>query len=116
MRLGVVGSRDFGDDELVWSTLDWVHATYGITEIISGGARGPDRESVRWAKANNIPVTEHLADWEKHGRAAGYIRNHDIVTDSERILAFWDGVSKGTYHSITLARRHKIPRKIIYPL
>jgi hypothetical protein len=32
-------------------------------------------------------------------------RNPDIVADVERVVAFWDGASRGTRHIIELARR-----------
>ena len=108
LTLGVVGSRDFDDQVL----LDFVMAEYmieydGNLTIVSGGARGADREAKIWAQVQEprLPITEYYAEWDKHGKAAGYIRNAEIVKASDEILAFWDGKSKGTQHTINLAKK-----------
>ena len=50
------------------------------------------------------------AEWKKYGKRAGYIRNHDIIKNSDHVVAFWDGKSRGTLHSIELARdKYHIP-------
>lgn len=110
MKLGVVGSRGFDNWSVIRATLDRIRESKKITSIISGGARGPDKLGARYAKEHGIPLTEHLPDWEKHGRSAGYIRNVDIVNDSDIILAFYDGRSSGTKHTMTTA--HEQGKKV----
>lgn len=44
------------------------------------------------------------ADWNQYGRSAGYIRNKQIVDDCDRLVAFQFNNSRGTQHSIDLAR------------
>lgn len=112
--LAVVGSREFGDEEHVCRILDAIHARLKIKRIVSGGARGPDRWAIVWAKKNNVPYSEHLADWNRWGKSAGFRRNADIVNECERLVAFWDGESKGTKSSIGIARKQKKPRRIVY--
>lgn len=113
MKLAVVGSRTFNDYELLKKELDNIHKETPITLIISGGAKGADSLSERWAHENNIPTQIFKPMWEKFGKQAGFLRNKDIVLNSEQVLAMWDGVSKGTLHSINIADHHQIPYKIV---
>jgi len=101
MKLAVVGSRGFNDWNLFKSIMDKLT----IDEMVSGGAPGADAFAERYAKENNIPMTVLPADWNKHGRAAGFIRNVDIWDASTSGIAFWDGESKGTKHSFDIAKK-----------
>ena len=47
----------------------------------------------------------HPADWERHGKAAGPIRNAEMADVSDALIAFWDGQSCGTKSMIELAKR-----------
>jgi hypothetical protein len=96
MKVAVIGSRTFNDYELVKETL----TKLDITLLISGGAKGADSLGERYANENNITTLIFKPDWERHGRGAGMIRNTDIVKNSDIVVAFWDGSSKGTLDSI----------------
>lgn len=100
MNIGIVGSRDFLDCDLLRTTIDNLRENYEVESIISGGARGADSLAKRYATQNDIPLVEHLAQWDVHGKSAGYIRNSLIWKDSDLIIAFWDGKSRGTKHTI----------------
>lgn len=99
MKLGVIGSRDFDDYELLKLKLD---AIKDLTEIVSGGARGADKLAEFYGKVNGIKVTIFLPDWSK-GKSAGFTRNTQIIEYSDQILAFWGG----TLDSIDKARKLK---------
>lgn len=99
MRVAVVGSRTFGDYKLMCEVLD----NMNISEIVSGGARGADKLAERYASERGLSTRVFKANWKKHGIRAGYIRNHDIINNCDVVVAFWDGKSKGTKHSIDLA-------------
>lgn len=121
MKLGIVGSRTFGDYELLKETLAPFLHYYKIKflpldcfVIISGGARGADSLAERYIKDYGLECFIFRPDWNKHGKAAGYIRNQQIVDESDVIVAFWDGESKGTKDTIDKARRAKKPTFIIY--
>lgn len=113
MKLAVVGSRGFNNYGLLKHKLDVIHEKRGITLIVSGGAKGADSFAEQWAKENSVPTKIFYPEWDKHGKKAGYIRNVEIVQNSDALIAFWDGVSKGTEHSINLARAQEIPVSII---
>ncbi len=73
--------------------------------VLSGGARGADKLGEQWATENNIPIEKYLADWDKYGKAAGYIRNAKMVENANSLIALWDGASKGTKHMIDIAMK-----------
>lgn len=113
MTLAIIGSCTFSDYDLLCRTMDqWFPS--GVTEVVSGGARGADRLGAQWAREQDIPVREFLPDWDTHGKRAGYLRNVDIVAAADVVLAFWDAVSKGTGHSLTLAKKSKKTTLIVY--
>ena len=101
MKIAVVGSREFPYKALVTLVLEYTAHSHDV--IISGGARGVDTWAKEYALAHNIKYEEYPAEWDKHGKSAGYIRNKLIIENANVVLAFWDGKSKGTKHSIDLA-------------
>lgn len=50
-----------------------------ISEVVSGAAAGADQHAETWARRNGIPVQQFVADWQRHGRAAGPIRNKHMA-------------------------------------
>ena len=119
LKLAIVGSRSFLDyNYMKEAILNFIYAfpkspegrSICITEIVSGGARGADALAEQWAKdGHNIPLTTFPADWDKYGKSAGYKRNEQLVEYADMIMAFWDGESKGTKHTIDLAKKANKP-------
>ena len=101
MKVAVIGSRGFNKYDLLKSTL----STIDISLIISGGAIGADTLAEVYAKEKGIETKIFLPDWKKHGKKAGFLRNTDIINESELVIAFWDGTSKGTKDSINKAEK-----------
>lgn len=100
MRVAIIGSRSFNDYEYFQEVMD----EYIIGEIVSGGAKGADAFAEKYAYEEGFPTTIFHANWRKHGKAAGFIRNAEIWDYAECGVAFWDGKSTGTAHSFKLAR------------
>ena len=92
----IAGGRDFSDKELfrnaVWPLLE------NGDIIIEGGARGADAMAKDFAeyKAEWFHHQQMPADWDKHKKAAGAIRNQQMAQAGDALIAFWDGKSKGT--------------------
>lgn len=107
MALAVVGSRTFKDFNLLLQTLDKFREAREIHTIVSGGAAGADRLAERYAAKRQLKTLIFEPDWVKYGRAAGIIRNKDIVAAADYVVAFWDGESKGTRNSIEHAKKMK---------
>lgn len=100
MRIAVVGSRDYKNLEDV---KEYIRSLPPETVVISGGARGVDRTAAKEAREQGLKVIEILPDWDKYGKSAGYRRNILIVEEAEKVVAFWDGKSKGTEHTVRIA-------------
>lgn len=73
--------------------------------VISGGAQGADSMADQWAMINWCPFEEYKADWKTHGRAAGPIRNEQMLYEGtpDVVIAFPGG--KGTAHMMKIARK-----------
>ena len=102
MKTAIVGTRTADDYEALKSILE--NLIPKPTEIISGGASGADKLAERYAKENSLLITILKPDWQTHGKSAGPIRNLEIVATCERLVALWNGESRGTKHSIETAR------------
>ena len=111
MKIAIIGSRDFTDRNLLNSTLEPYKSK--ITLVVSGAARGADKLGEQWAIDNDIETLIFPADWDNHGKAAGFIRNQDIIKNCDGAVAFWDHISNGTRHSISLCEKYNKPCKII---
>lgn len=100
-RVAVVGSRDYNRlDEVD----EFVGSLPSDCVIVSGGARGVDSAAVIAAKKYGLKYKVWEADWNRYGKQAGFIRNYQIVHDSDCVVAFWDKTSRGTKHTIDYAR------------
>lgn len=105
MKLAVIGSRSFNDYDLLSFVLDEYCIEHPGLKIISGGARGADRLAEKYAVDCDLDLQVFQADWDTHGKAAGFIRNKLIVDECDELVAFWDGKSRGTLNSINHAKK-----------
>jgi predicted Rossmann-fold nucleotide-binding protein len=80
-----------------------------IERVIHGGCRGADEGANDWAKSENIPVIACRADWKKHGKAAGPIRNREMIRlhQPDYVVALPGG--RGTADMINAAEAAGIP-------
>jgi hypothetical protein len=82
MRVLVTGGRTFQDRDWLWAGLDLIHThpqMGPITEIIEGGATGADNRAQEWAYQREVRCVTVPAQWERHGKSAGYIRNSEMA-------------------------------------
>lgn len=116
MKVIIAGGRDFEDYELLKAELNLILCIRVMREdleIVSGGAKGADALGERYAKEYNVPVKVFKADWNKHGKAAGPIRNAEMAKYAQGCIVFWDGKSNGTWNMIQAARNHSLILYII---
>jgi hypothetical protein len=107
MKIIVCGGRDYSDADRVDNILDKVHAKHTITLLIDGQARGADSLGHGWARSRGIPTKRFPADWDKHGKSAGYRRNEEMAAfGADAVVAFPGG--RGTAHMLETAKRRGI--------
>ena len=100
MKAAVVGSRHYDNYKEVKRVLD----TYpNIEMIISGGAKGVDSLADKYAREHGITFMMFPAEWDKYGKAAGPIRNEQIVNEADMVIAFLAPDSRGTKSTINIA-------------
>ncbi len=107
MKVAVIGSRTIEEVDLE------KYLPKECDEIVSGGAKGVDQCAAEYARRKQIKLTEFFPKYEKYGRAAPIRRNYQIVEYADQVLAFWDGVSKGTLSVIKHCEKTNTPHKVI---
>lgn len=102
MKIAIIGSRNLS------LTIDQVYnevRKFRPTMIVSGGARGIDTIAKSMAYAHNIQMIEFLPNYKEYGKSAPFVRNRQIVENSDVVVGFWDGQSKGTKYTLDYARK-----------
>lgn len=116
-RILVTGSRDWADEKAIRDAIMGALVRAGRVDpppdrvvLVHGACRGADILAERVAAAWQIPTEAHPADWDRHGRQAGPIRNRQMVElGADVVLAFPLGASPGTRGCIELAEAAGIP-------
>ena len=118
IRIIVAGTRTFSDYELLRSKLDGFisesNQKYPGKQvvIITGAAKGADQLGSFYARNHNIPLKEFPANWTTYGKAAGPIRNQQMLDyalhEIPELIVFWDGESRGTKNMMNIAKRHNV--------
>jgi hypothetical protein len=108
MRIVIAGGRSFDDWDYFMGYMSTLPTWIGNDnfEVVSGGAPGVDSMGEQLAYLFGLKLTKFPADWNKHGRAAGPIRNEQMALYADGVIAFWDGKSRGTKHMIETARKN----------
>lgn len=112
MKTIIAGSRKITGYNLL---LEAIQQSWTPTQVICGGAPGVDYLGSRWAKEHDVPLVMVLADWARIGRAAGILRNKEMVGIAEGLIAVWDGKSPGTQHIIEEAQRRSLRVHVYVP-
>ena len=101
MCYAVIGSRSFQD----YDVLSHFLKGHYISLIVSGGAIGADTLAARYAGEKNIPLIVIKPNWVKYPKTAGFVRNKEIIRAVDIVVAFYDGFSSGTKHSLDFAEK-----------
>lgn len=105
-RIGVTGGRDFADFNLV------VHALRQMPPdavLVHGAARGADRLCAEWwGDIQERRVEAHPADWQRHGKAAGVLRNQEMLDSGLDLLVAFPG-GRGTADMVRRAKAAGVP-------
>ena len=118
MKVAVVGTRTVkvneGNIKGLGEMLSMVMNGRPIDYLVSGGAKGADTLAYRFAKKYGLGILVLFPDWERYGRAAGMIRNDEIVKNADIVVALWDGESRGTGNTVDTAKKMKKELHIFY--
>jgi hypothetical protein len=105
MKILVCGDRNWNDYNYISRILDPYKNK--IECLIEGGARGVDSLAAQWAIKNNIKLIEVKAEWDKYKKAAGPIRNREMLKyRPDLVIAFHDNIekSKGTKDMLNVSK------------
>lgn len=111
MRVLVCGGRDFENFTAVDNRLEKLDRE-GLV-IIHGDAKGADTLAGDWAHMNYISCWKFPANWPKYPKAAGPIRNKQMLDEGKPDLVIAFPGSKGTAHMIKIAKEAGIPVEMI---
>ena len=113
-RIIICGGRHFNDYDTLETLVDSVIAEKGLNnneiEIISGHCDGADTLGELYAKNHNIACKLFPAEWNKYGRAAGPIRNTQMIEHASKsknpiVVAFLSPRTKGTLDTVKKATK-----------
>ena len=85
---------------------------WGYDTVVEGEARGADTLAREEAEQLGFTVLKFPANWNQYGRAAGPIRNREMLDQHpDLVLAFHGNISasKGTRDTVEEAKRRGIP-------
>jgi len=99
MKLLVVGSRSINEFDLS------AYIPSDVELIISGGAAGVDSIAEKYADDHRISKLILRPKYNLYGRAAPIKRNEIMVDIADAVLVIWDGISKGTQHTVNYAKK-----------
>lgn len=104
----ICGSRHY-NPRYRWLVEERVAKLEPGTLIIAGGATGVDTWAEEAALEHHLPVKIMKPDWTR-GRRGGYERNMRMLDEGPGlVIAYWDGLSRGTLHTVTEAIWRGIP-------
>jgi SLOG family YspA-like protein len=124
LKIIACGSRDWTDKEEILRVLSTLKDNLGIFTVIEGengerdsilgkAFRGADLIARDAAELMQLPVEPYPANWDKHGRAGGPIRNTQMLVEgkADGLIAFHLNLaqSKGTRNMVNQARDAGLP-------
>ena len=113
MKIIIAGGRTFKNYEFLKESCDKLLGNRTSVEIVSGGARGADELGEKYAAERGFKVRKFPAQWDLHGKNAGYKRNQEMAEYADALIAFWDGKSSGTQHMINIAQNKGLKVRVI---
>lgn len=103
-RVIVCGGRDYADRSAIWAALDRFSEKFGIACVIHGAARGVDTIAGEWAQSRGIAVNPFPANWRDHGKAAGPMRNRQMLEEGNPTAVIGFPGGRGTENMLSQAR------------
>jgi len=108
VRVIVCGGRDYADEDTIRERLKLLRDVSADVTIIHGAAPGADSLAGHVATTLGFDVEAHPANWGKHGKAAGPIRNQEMLDSVvDLVIAFPGG--RGTQDMTNRAKKAGVP-------
>lgn len=108
----IAGGRDFNNYNILEKYCNYILQNKINVEIVCGLARGADKLGKIYAEKNKLKISYFPAEWDKHGKSAGYLRNNEMANYADSAIIFWDGKSKGSKNMIELAKSKNLLLRI----
>jgi hypothetical protein len=112
MRVLICGDREWCNRSVIMKVIQELKPKI----IIEGGCRGVDTLARECANILHIEVHEYRAEWQRFGRAAGPIRNKEMIEEGRPslVVAFHNNLDKssGTKNMVKQAKKYYIPVKL----
>ena len=114
VRIIICGGRHFNDYERLEAVMNEIVEEYNLSlkdiEIVNGHCEGADRLGELWASKHGAECTVFPAEWGKYGRAAGPVRNTNMVeyvaqSKQPIVVAFVNERTKGTWDTVRKAKK-----------
>ena len=77
--IAFAGGKDACDTTVIWNELDKAKAKYDDMVLAHGGGPGAERIAAKWAENRNVDQVVCRPDWNRHGKAAPFRRNDDLL-------------------------------------
>ncbi len=77
--VAITGGRDIADPGAVIARLDQAKAKCADMVLVHGGGPGVERIAAQWADRNGVHQVVCKPDWNRHGRAAPFRRNDELL-------------------------------------
>jgi hypothetical protein len=113
-RIIIAGGRDFTNYSFLCQAMDILteNLPKHAIQVVCGEAKGADTLGKNWAIERGYSVKSFLADWSS-GRSAGIQRNIAMGDYATHLVAFWNGISKGTKHMIDYAESKNLKVRVV---
>ncbi len=113
MKILVCGGRKFTGIIHLHKVLDAILREHAITVLIEGNCRGADQLAGAWARTNRIENRKFPADWATYGKAAGMIRNKQMLDEGQPDLVIAFSGGNGTRNMAALAKERGIEVRLV---
>ncbi len=106
--VAIAGGKDIADPAAVIARLDKARAKYSDLIPVHGGGPGVEKIAAQWAERNGVHQIVRKPDWQKHGRAAPFRRNDELLNLLPKGIIAFSG-SGITDNLVDKARQLGIP-------
>ncbi len=106
--VAIAGGKDVADPDAVTARLDKTRGKYPDMVLVHGGGPGVEKIAARWAERNGVHQIVCKPDWSRHGRAAPFRRNDELLNLLPKGIIAFPG-SGITENLVDKARQLGIP-------